>query len=421
MAFYIPFMLILKHTSFFTINRVYLLAGLILSFVFPLHKGFAAIPSYLPPDLPFMEPLITQTESIVSQANEPTPSLSITALLLIFYLVGMTIRLAVLTLSMVSILKLKHQGEILIYRNVQVIKTNVPVPFTFFNYVFLPKDLDDSGIIEHEAAHVRQCHWIDLWMVELVSIILWFNPMMILYKRSLKQQHEYLADRSAIKRGIDLGEYLTSIKQQIERTLHTPLISEFYFQSIKNRINMITKRKTSAYGLASYSLVLPIIVCLLMAFSPRKQFTIPGPGGADSTQEEISLGLPITKQDNFRLESGYGERLHPVLGVMRLHTGIDLVAEEGVPVVSTEEGVVIKAQLAYAWGNIIIVQHDATYSTSYSHLKSMNVKEGDRVQKGQIIGLVGNTGLSTKVHLHFELLKNGMATDPINYLPALKQ
>jgi murein DD-endopeptidase MepM/ murein hydrolase activator NlpD len=105
---------------------------------------------------------------------------------------------------------------------------------------------------------------------------------------------------------------------------------------------------------------------------------------------------------------------------MRLHTGIDLVAKEGVPVVSTQDGVVIKAQMADAWGNIIVIQHDGTYSTSYSHLKSMLVKQGDKVQKGQEIGLVGHTGLSTKDHLHFELLQNGKAIDPIKYLPEIK-
>lgn len=182
---------------------------------------------------------------------------------------------------------------------------------------------------------------------------------------------------------------------------------------------MLTKERTSVYRLATYPIVLPVIIFLLMAFSPPKQTKLIEQGVIDSSQEEISLGLPIDK-NKFLMESGYGERLHPVLGVMRLHTGIDLVAEEGVPVVSTEGGVVIKAQLAEAWGNIIVVQHDGAYSTSYSHLKTINVKEGDRVEKGQKIGLVGHTGLSTKDHLHFELLKNGKAIDPINYLPQIK-
>jgi len=366
-----------------------------------------------------MEPLVTQTESIISQASKPAGSLSIVTLLIIIYLAGIVIRVTRLAFSIGGILKLKQQGEILACHNLTVVKTNTSIPFSFFKFVFLPKTLDDSGILEHELAHVRQYHWLDLWIVEVASIILWFNPVMLVYKRSLKQQHEYLADRSAIERGIDLGAYLISIRQQIELSIPAPLTSEFYFQSIKNRINMLTNERTSVYKLAAYPLVLPIIIFLLMAFSPRKQFQLIEQGVMESGQEQLSLCLPIDKS-KFLLESGYGERLHPVLGVMRLHTGIDLVAEEGVPVVSTEGGVVVKAQLAEAWGNIVVVQHDGTYSTSYSHLKSMNVKQGDKVEKGQKIGVVGHTGLSTKDHLHFELLKNAKAIDPISYLPQIK-
>lgn len=422
LAFYIPFILILKHTTFFKINRAYLVLGLLLSLVLPRFNGFSTVSPYTAPDLPFMEPITTQTELVISQASESFKSseLCISVLLLIFYGIGMAVRLIMLILSIKSTLKLKKEGTIVVYNNLNVIKTNTSVPFSFFNWVFVPKTLEDRGILEHEAAHVRQYHWIDLLFVELVSIILWFNPVMILYKRSLKQQHEYLADQTAIRSGIGIGEYLISIKRQMELTIPSPLTSEFYFLSIKNRINMLTKRRTSVYGLATYSLVLPLILCLLMAFSTRKHFKMIRPDGNDTIQEQIGLGLPIDKKNNFLLESGYGERLHPVLGVMRLHTGIDLVAKEGVPVVSTQDGTVIKAQLADAWGNIIVIQHDGIYTTSYSHLKIMTVKEGDRVQKGQEIGLVGHTGFSTKDHLHFELLKNGKAIDPITYLPEIK-
>jgi len=420
LAFYIPFILILKRTTFFTLNRVYLVSGLLLSLILPLYTGLIKIPAYTPPDLPFVEPLLTQTESVITRASEPTGSLTLINLIVISYALGIAFRLIQLTFSIAGILKLKRQGESLVYRNINVVKTNTPVPFSFFNYVFLPKTLDDPGILEHEAAHVRQYHWIDLLFVELVSVLLWFNPMMIFYKRSLKQLHEYLADRSAIHSEVDMEAYLMSIKKQIGLAIPSLLISEFYFQSIKNRINMMTKKRTSVFGLTTYTLVLPILLFLLMAFSSQKDFQIEMQSGIGFNQEPLSLGLPIDKANNFVLESGYGERMHPVLGVKRLHTGIDLIAKEGVPVMSAEEGVVIKAHMADAWGNIIVIQHEGSYSTSYSHLKSMQVKVGNRVKKGAVIGLVGNTGLSSKYHLHFELLENNKAIDPIAFLPIIK-
>lgn len=420
MAFYLPFISVLKRTTFFNANRVYLVSGLILSLTLPLYNGSETISHYAPADLSLMEPIVARTQSVISSTKESTVAVSAGTLLFVFYLVGIMVRLTMLTLSVAGILKLKKQGEILEYQDLTVFETNTPVPFSFFKYVFLPRALEEPGILAHEEAHVRQYHWIDLLIVELASIILWFNPVMTFYKRSLQQQHEYLADRTAINGGIGIGEYLTTIKRQIELAASPSLISEFYFQSIKNRINMMTRRSTSVYGLATYTLVLPLIVCLLMAFSPRKRLEILNHDERDSVQEQLSFCLPIDKKNAFLLESGYGERMHPILRVVQMHTGIDLSTEEGTPVVSTQEGVVMKAKLVDAWGNIIVVQHDGGYSTSYSHLKSMNVKEGDKVHQGEKIGLVGHTGLSTKDHLHFELLRNGKAVDPIVYLPTIK-
>jgi murein DD-endopeptidase MepM/ murein hydrolase activator NlpD len=420
LAFYIPFILVLKRTTFFTINRFYLMSGLLLSFILPLYTGLIKIPTYVPPELPLVEPLFTHTESVITRASETTGSLTMVAFLVIIYTVGIAVRLIQLNVSIARIFKLKREGDVSLYRSIKIVKTNTAVPFSFFNFVFLPTALNDPGILEHETAHVQQYHWIDLLFVELVSVILWFNPMMIFYKRSLKQQHEYLADRSAINNKVDLAEYLTSIRKQIELAVPSILISEFYFQSIKNRINMLTKERTSLFGLTTYTIVLPLILFLLMAFSSRKDFQIETQGEIGFIQDPLSLGLPIGKEDEFVLESGYGERMHPVLGVKRLHTGIDLIANEGVPVIAAEDGVVVKAHMADAWGNIIVVRHEGTYSTSYSHLKSMNVRVGTSVMKGQVIGLVGNTGLSTKYHLHFELLDNNKAIDPIAFLPKIK-
>lgn len=420
LAFYVPFIFILKRTTFFTVNRIYLVTGLLLSLVLPLYTGFTTIKVYTPADFPFMEPIIAQTESVISQVSKPSDSFSVVTVLTIIYLAGIAFRLIGLSLSIVSMIKLKQQGEVLTYQNVKIVKTNAVVPFSFFNYVLLPRASTKPGILEHEVAHVLQYHWIDLLIVEFVSILLWFNPVLIFYKNSLRQQHEYLADRSAIKSGIDIGEYLMCIKHQVEQAISAPLVSGFYFKSIKNRINMMTKKSTSQYELAKYATVFPILICLLMAFSPKKVFLDIDHSVLMVSQEPISLGLPIEEKNSFLLESGFGERLHPVLKEKRLHTGIDLIAAEGVPVISSEEGIVLKAQMAGAWGNLIVVQHDDMYSTAYSHMKSMDVKVGDKVKKGQLIGLVGNTGLSSRHHLHFELHKNGVPIDPISYLPQMK-
>jgi len=192
---------------------------------------------------------------------------------------------------------------------------------------------------------------------------------------------------------------------------------------------MMTKKRTPTFGLALYAVVLPLVFLLLMAFSTKNHLQIHTKRDVGSFIEipivndliqQPSFGLPIDKKNNFSMVSGYGERMHPTLKVMRKHTGIDLNANEGIPVVSAEGGVVTKAELKGPWGNIVIIRHDETFSTSYSHLKSMKVSVGDKIEKGQLIGQVGHTGMSSKDHLHFEILKDGKAIDPIGLLPAIQ-
>ncbi len=416
LAFYFPFSLFLRHTTFFTLNRIFLVSGLLLSFVLPLYTGPVPDHIYEQANLLVMEPLLEQKESVVSRASEPAGMPGTAILLVAIYFLGVFLRLIRMISSLAGIIRLKQRGESEAYDGVRVVNTDTPIPFAFLSYVFMPGWVRDSAILHHEAAHVRQYHWIDLLIAEAASIILWFNPVMIFYNRSLKQQHEYLADQSAIQSGIDLGKYLASIRNQIERTISTSLVSEFHFKSIKSRINMLTRKKTPVFVSVSYATVLPIILFGLTAFSPKRL-----PGGRQDqiqfTQDPMSFAMPIDKEDTYTLESGYGERVHPVLGVTRMHTGIDMVAESGVPVVSAEAGTVVKAEFLKMWGNIIVVRHNDTYATSYSHLKSMAVREGDEVRKGQVIGQVGNTGLSGRNHLHFELLRNDKAIDPMTYLP----
>ena len=102
--------------------------------------------------------------------------------------------------------------------------------------------------------------------------------------------------------------------------------------------------------------------------------------------------------------SNFGFRLHPVLGIWRLHAGQDLAAPEGTPVVAALSGQVVSSGLAGGYGLAIEIEHDnPRRRTLYGHLSELFVKAGDRVRQGEVIGRVGSTGLSTGPHLHFEL------------------
>jgi murein DD-endopeptidase MepM/ murein hydrolase activator NlpD len=365
-----------------------------------------------------VEPIFMQAGQILSQAEQSVDKLDWSDILLVVYLVGIAVRVIMATISIRSTLGIMHKSIIQRRDNVTIYRTDACSPFSFFRYVFLPKNFDDPGVLAHEMAHVQQYHWLDLVIVESASIALWFNPVMRAYKQVLKQQHEYLADRAVVTSGLKLIDYLFSIKRQISFAVMNSLANGFYSSSIKNRINMLTKQSTPSYKFVYYSIALPLLVVLLTAFSPQREYAISEV--TDSVKQQVSLGLPIEGMNDFSLISGFGQRIHPVLGGLRMHTGIDLRAKEGTPVVSTLDGVVLEAQFDGDWGNKIVIKHDDDYSTSYSHLKSIGVKAGDKVRKGVEIGQVGNTGMSTQSHLHFELLKAGQPIDSVPFFPKEK-
>ena len=124
---------------------------------------------------------------------------------------------------------------------------------------------------------------------------------------------------------------------------------------------------------------------------------------------------PIENKDLTYTAAGFGYRMHPIYRTKRFHEGMDFAAPVGTPVRATGDGMVIETQPKSAQGLKIVIDHDYGYKTVYSHLESFSVKKGQKVTRGQIIGKVGSTGMSTAPHLHYEVHKNGKPVDPINY------
>lgn len=420
LVFYLPYLLLFNRTTFFVANRIYLLSAIIFSFVLPfvvIASSTEFIPNVI---LEFYEPSLIPSTSIQTHSDPIVKTITLSSVLMAVYFIGMAVNIMRLFRSIRHILKTKLQGETSIVDDIKMVRTNTTEAFSFFNMIFLPKTDLTPLIIEHEKAHIQQYHWVDLVILEITSIILWFNPIIILYRQSLKLQHEYLADDSVIKQGAKLDKYLVCMANQLSPTKTFNLISSFYFQSIKKRITMLTIKKTSNRLSGLYLIVIPVIACLLFAFSTPPSYPILNSEVADSTiQKDLSFTSPI-KPTEAKISSGFGERMHPILGVKKLHTGIDLIAEEGVSVMSPEVGVVTESNFDSQQGNYIVIQHDQIYSTYYSHLKMRIVQVGDKVQKKSTIGQVGNTGLSVGSHLHYEVRKNGQPINPKAFLGELR-
>ncbi|MDR0931202.1 MAG: peptidoglycan DD-metalloendopeptidase family protein [Clostridiales bacterium] len=125
---------------------------------------------------------------------------------------------------------------------------------------------------------------------------------------------------------------------------------------------------------------------------------------------------PIPGYSN--ITSQYGYRLHPVLKVNKLHTGVDISAPTGAQVVAANGGTVTKAYYNSAYGNMVVIDHGGGYATLYAHASALLVSSGQKVSKGQAIMKVGSTGNSTGPHLHFEVLINGATSNPMNQFSA---
>jgi murein DD-endopeptidase MepM/ murein hydrolase activator NlpD len=124
--------------------------------------------------------------------------------------------------------------------------------------------------------------------------------------------------------------------------------------------------------------------------------------------------LPI-KKDDFYVASGYKMRMHPILKINKFHKGMDFTAPTGTPVYASGNGEIHRAQRSSTFGKVIYIKHGYGYTTIYAHLSKMKVKRGQKVKRGDLIGFVGNTGLSVSSHLHYEVHKNDRPLNPINF------
>ncbi|MEC7240757.1 MAG: M23 family metallopeptidase [Myxococcota bacterium] len=131
----------------------------------------------------------------------------------------------------------------------------------------------------------------------------------------------------------------------------------------------------------------------------------------------LRLAFPQVWPVNGSLTSGFGYRRSPISRTRKLHAGIDVAAPRGTPVYAVASGWVQSARYNSGYGRILVIDHGFGIETLYAHNSSLLVRKGERVEAGQLIATVGSTGQSTGPHLHFELLIDGQAVDPLDYLP----
>ena len=135
----------------------------------------------------------------------------------------------------------------------------------------------------------------------------------------------------------------------------------------------------------------------------------------DDMLECIPAIQPVSNKDLKRTASGYGTRIDPIYKTIKFHSGMDFAANTGTPVYVTGNGRVIRAGWEGLYGRCINIDHGYGYVTKYAHLSKINVRNGQKVVRGEVIGEVGSTGKSTGPHLHYEVHVKGKVVNPVNY------
>jgi hypothetical protein len=125
---------------------------------------------------------------------------------------------------------------------------------------------------------------------------------------------------------------------------------------------------------------------------------------------------PVANKELIALASGFGMRIHPVYKVRKMHTGVDFAAQIGTPIYATADGVIDKLEVSFSgYGKQLEIDHGFGYRTRFAHMHGFAVRFGQKVKRGDLIGYVGETGLSTAPHLHYEVFVNGIHVNPIHY------
>ena len=126
--------------------------------------------------------------------------------------------------------------------------------------------------------------------------------------------------------------------------------------------------------------------------------------------------VPSISPTTGRYASAFGSRIHPITGVGRMHNGIDISNSKWTPIYATADGVVTISRFSESFGNYVAIDHGNGFVTKYAHMQSSSVKQGQFVKRYQLVGYMGNTGLSAGPHLHYEVWFNAKAENPLRYI-----
>lgn len=386
-VFYLFYWLLMRKSTHFALNRLTLAISLVASLVLPLIKIDIA-PEAVAANLPVMS---FDLASVVQVVSKPEPFWGLREIVLLIYFSGLAITLfRLIYQSMYIHVIAKMSRTITKGKHTIVLVEKDITPFAYFSKIFIPaskmEETSFESILAHEKSHLNQYHFVDLFLIEMVTIIQWFNPIVWLYERSLKEVHEYMADDEVLKQGVSKGNYQALL---VNQALGGPVftISHQFNQSlILKRIVMMTKMKSPQMAKIKVLLFLPLTAILLMAFSNPEPIVNPVVEKVQSLTQQItdSRVLPgnLSSQNTSATEKGYvtikgkvidGKTSKPIKGV-------NIIVQGTTTGTTSDENGAFEIK-AYG-SNIFLMFSHISYTTTLVEYKSDNMAAVIKLDKG---------------------------------------
>lgn len=432
---FLVYQMFLKNESFFKENRLFLILIPIVACSIPfleisLHNNKVASSLKLEQLMDnFDEAINTQTQ--FGQITQDAKTIDVTTILFGVYLIGCMIYLCHILFQLSHIRKeIRNSKESIVKGNKVLINQHTDKAYNFLKWIIignqLTKEEKITTIIKHEQIHCQYHHSIDNLFAEFICMLLWFNPLIYRYKKAVRTNNEYFTDAEVIKQDGNSIAYMQLLANQQEQDITKQTIINSFNSITKKRIIMITKKTSSPFNRIKYLIGLPIVLLATLIFSGQtlnanqispfvpEVFKYKLENQLPFAAQLVPDGLPI-KKGAYRVTAKFGRTMNDIIKKKVPHSGIDLAAPKGTPVMSTGTGIIVFAgekDKRKNLGKYITIKHSDGYQTGYWHLDEINVKEGQKVNKGDIIGTVGETGKANGPHLHYIITKNGKLVNP---------
>lgn len=259
--------LVLRRLTFYSLNRVFLVFGIVFSSAYPFinltdfFSGKQPIPGFIPQ-------LNQNLNQIIQEDSVSVFWYSLSVLFYIGFLL-MAIRLLIQFVSLRQMHKKSAVGKLKDF-NVRILNEEVS-PFTFWQTIYINPALhqaqDLNNILEHEKVHVEEWHTLDIILAEVCVVFYWFNPGVWLMKKAVRENIEFITDAKILKKGIDKKAYQYSLLNVGSLQPSITIVNNFNLSDLKKRIKMMNAKRSSKVDLSRYLLVLPVLLWVTLAFT----------------------------------------------------------------------------------------------------------------------------------------------------------